>query len=181
MKNFAATQQLLLPTPLGELRLAASDRGLAGAWFTAQQRHVPNAAAHLPHAPGHPLLERAAQQLREYFGGQRSRFDLMLDLSAGTAFQQSVWSALLPIGFGATCSYRAVAQAIGRPNAMRAVGAAVGRNPLSLIVPCHRVIGTDARLTGYAGGLDRKVALLAHERNGSIAPAAAPTTAPAAA
>ncbi len=173
MKNRIAVQQLRLPTPLGEMLLAASARGLAGAWFTHNQQHGPDASC-WPEAPAHPLLQRAAQQLDEYFAGRRSAFDLPLDLSGGTAFQQAVWSALLEIGFSSACSYGSVATAIGRPNAVRAVGAAVGRNPVALIVPCHRVVGSNGSLTGYGGGLERKVALLVLERRDLASSIAAP-------
>ncbi|HAL40009.1 MAG TPA: cysteine methyltransferase, partial [Polaromonas sp.] len=96
----------------------------------------------------------------EYFAGQRNRFEVPLDLACGTAFQQSVWQALLAIPYGRTASYGEVSRRIGKPTAVRAVGAAVGRNPVSIIVPCHRVMGANGSLTGYAGGLDRKTALL---------------------
>ena len=173
MKNLIAMYKLRLPTPLGEMLLAASARGLAGAWFTRNQQHGPDASC-WPEAPEHPLLQRAAQQLDEYFAGRRSAFDLPLDLAGGSAFQQAVWSALLTIDFGATCSYGAIASAIGRPSAVRAVGAAVGRNPVSLIVPCHRVVGSNGSLTGYGGGLERKVALLVLERRDLASSIAAP-------
>jgi methylated-DNA-[protein]-cysteine S-methyltransferase len=103
---------------------------------------------------------QARQQAQEYLRGERSGFDLPLDLSAGTAFQQSVWQALLRIPRGKTTSYGSLARTIGNVQAVRAVGAAVGRNPLSVAVPCHRVLGSDGGLTGYAGGLERKTALL---------------------
>jgi methylated-DNA-[protein]-cysteine S-methyltransferase len=106
------------------------------------------------------VLKQATQQLMEYFAGTRTQFDLPLDLTGGTAFQQSVWQALLAIPQGATASYGQISSRIGKPAAVRAVGAAVGRNPVSIIVPCHRVMGADGSLTGYAGGLDRKTALL---------------------
>ena len=99
----------------------------------------------------------------QYLRGERDGFDLPLDLSGGTPFQQEVWQALLAIGRGATRSYGELSQHLGRPRAVRAVGAAVGRNPLSVVVPCHRVLGADGSLTGYAGGLGRKVALLTLE------------------
>lgn len=105
-------------------------------------------------------LLQAVTQLREYFAGRRSAFELPLDLQGGTVFQQSVWQALLNIPSGATASYGAVSDRLGKPAAVRAVGAAVGRNPLSIVVPCHRVLGADGSLTGYAGGLERKTALL---------------------
>jgi methylated-DNA-[protein]-cysteine S-methyltransferase len=152
-------------SPLGDMVLAATDAGLAGAWFT-NQRHRPEAMdfKNVPHAwpqqNSHPVLRQAAQQLTEYFEGKRHAFDLPFDLSGGTLFQQSVWRALLQIGFGQTSTYGNISQQIGNPKAVRAVGSAVGRNPLGIIVPCHRVVGSDGSLTGYAGGLDRKTALL---------------------
>ena len=113
--------------------------------------------------PAHPVLCIAAEQLTAYFAGQRSDFDLPLDLSHGTAFQQAIWQALLAIPHGTTTSYGELGARIGNPAAVRAVGAAVGRNPISVIVPCHRVIGMNGALTGYAGGLHRKTALLTLE------------------
>ena len=105
-------------------------------------------------------LRAAARQLAQYLAGTRQAFDLPLDLSGGTPFQQAVWRALLAIPSGATTSYGALARALGSPTAVRAVGAAVGRNPISIVVPCHRVLGAGGALTGYAGGLARKQALL---------------------
>lgn len=154
--------QLVAPTPLGPLRLVASPSGLCGAWFVDGQRHAPDPQTtdRWPLAPDHPELQDAAQQLAAYFAGQRRAFSLRLDLSAGTAFQQAVWRALLDIPAGSTLTYSDMAQRINRPTAVRAVGAAIGRNPISLVVPCHRVVGSGGALTGYAGGLDRKAALL---------------------
>jgi methylated-DNA-[protein]-cysteine S-methyltransferase len=106
------------------------------------------------------VLRQALQQLQEYFDGRRTLFELPLDLRWGTAFQQSVWQALLAIPPGRTTSYAELGRRLGRPQAARAIGAAVGRNPMSVIVPCHRVLGTAGTLTGYAGGLERKTALL---------------------
>jgi methylated-DNA-[protein]-cysteine S-methyltransferase len=160
------TVQARASTVLGPVRLAASPAGLSGIWFEGQ-RHEPS---HLLHgerawaeAAGHTLLQEAAGQLLQYLQGERSGFNLPLDLSGGTAFQQEVWRALLAIGRGGTTSYGRLSQQLGRPLAVRAVGAAVGRNPVSVVVPCHRVLGADGSLTGYAGGLDRKAALLALE------------------
>ena len=151
-------------TPLGPVRLLASAQGLAGLWFDGQKHRPRELDGPLwPQHDDHPLLKDARQQLSEYFAGQRRRFDLPLDLSAGTAFEQNVWRALLDIAHGQHQSYGELAGRIGRPSAARAVGAAVGRNRLSIIVPCHRVLGRDGRLTGYAGGLDRKRALLQRE------------------
>ena len=145
-------------SPLGPVLLAATPLGLAGLWFDGQKHHPEAAAWRID--PGHPVLVEAMRQLDAYFLGTRTAFDLPLDLQAGTGFQQSVWRALLSIPHGGSTSYRDLGQRIGAPSAARAVGAAVGRNPLSVIVPCHRVLGTDGSLTGYAGGLDRKTALL---------------------
>jgi methylated-DNA-[protein]-cysteine S-methyltransferase len=147
-------------TPLGTLLLLASDAGLAMAWFEDHEQ-VPLALRHAPHAAAeHPVLRHATRQIKEYFDGRRTRFDLPLDLSSGTAFQQAVWQDLLTLPFGHTCSYGDVAARIARPTAVRAVGAAVGANPIGIIVPCHRVIGANGALTGYAAGLDRKTYLL---------------------
>jgi methylated-DNA-[protein]-cysteine S-methyltransferase len=116
----------------------------------------------LPEAPSHPLLARAIAQLTDYWRGKRRHFELALDLR-GTPFQQAVWGHLLTIDCGDTSTYGAIATQIGKAAAVRAVGAAVGRNPVSVIVPCHRVVGSNGNLTGYAGGLDRKRALLSLE------------------
>ena len=149
--------------PLGKVTVAATPKGLAGLWFEGQ-RHLPPElsapTAGWPEAPDHPVLKQAIAQLAEYFAGTRTQFDLPLDLAHGTPFQQSVWQALLAIPQGDTTSYGELSQRIGKPAAVRAVGAAVGRNPVSVIVPCHRVLGADGSLTGYAGGLDKKTALL---------------------
>ena len=112
------------------------------------------------------LLRSAAQQLQAYFEGETDGFDLPLDLTAGTAFQQSVWQALLGVPSGQTQSYGDLARLLNKPKAVRAVGAAVGRNPVSIIVPCHRILGAGGQLTGYAGGLWRKQALLKLEEIG---------------
>ena len=162
MSTSSCTVQSRTDTPLGSVWLAASPTGLCGLWFD-RQRHLPGqltGPTAWPEAPQHPVLRAAAQQVQQYLQGARTHFDLPLDLARGTAFQQAVWQALLRIPRGQTCSYGALARAIGRPQAVRAVGAAVGRNPLSVVVPCHRVLGQGGALTGYAGGLARKAALL---------------------
>lgn len=158
--------QTIVGSPLGDLRLMASANGLAGLWFVQRQRHEPPAErlAAWPTVASHPVLDTAARQLNEYFQGMRQCFDLPLDLEQGTPFQRTVWQALREIPAGATTSYGALAAGLGKPQAVRAVGAAVGRNPLSIVVPCHRVVGGNGSLTGYAGGLDRKQALLKLER-----------------
>ncbi len=153
--DFAATHHA---TPLGRVLLAATPQGLAGLWFEGQRPHPD--ASRWRRAPAHPVLVQARRQLDDYFAGRRTQFDLPLDLQRGTAFQQSVWRALLAIPCGGLSTYSALGRAIGKPLAVRAVGAAVGRNPLSVVVPCHRVLGADGSLTGYAGGLERKSALL---------------------
>lgn len=158
MKKPANTVTATLDSPLGPMRVAASPQGVCGVWFEGQ-RHQPDAST-WPIAANHPLLQQARTQLTEYFTGLRRQFDLPLDLSAGTPFQQAVWHALLSLPFGKTCSYGALSAQLGRPTAVRAVSSAVGRNPLSIVVPCHRVLGANGALTGYAGGLDRKAALL---------------------
>ena len=155
-----ASAQAHIDSPLGPLLLARTDRGLAGVWFEGQQHHP--GPLDVPNRPADPLLQRTAGLLRDYFGGQDVAFDLALD-PQGTTFQQTVWHALRRIARGQTCTYGELAQALQTPTAVRAVGAAIGRNPLSVVVPCHRVIGRDGSLTGYAGGLERKRALLALE------------------
>lgn len=151
-------QTALVDTSLGPITLAAGPQGLAGAWFEGDL-HRPDTRA-WPVAPDHPLLQDAARQLQAYLAGQRTTFDLPLDLSHGTVFQQAVWRALLAIPYGHSSSYGALAAGLGKPQAMRAVGAAVGRNPLIIMVPCHRVLGVHGALTGFAAGLHRKQALL---------------------
>jgi methylated-DNA-[protein]-cysteine S-methyltransferase len=151
-----------IPSPVGRLTLVASDAGLAAVlWEDDSPKRVPLAAA--SEDPKHPVLRQAEQQLKEYFAGKRTSFDLPLDFH-GTDFQKRVWKALLKIPFGETRSYAQIARALGKPTAMRAVGAANGRNPISIIAPCHRVIGKDGQLTGFAGGLKAKAHLLALEQ-----------------
>lgn len=146
-----------VPSPLGPLTLAATAAGLAGVWFDDQKHHPGEVLA--PLLPAQRWLALAATELQRYFEGQLQQFTVTLD-PQGTPFQQQVWQALLHIAHGQLSTYGALAQQLGRPAAARAVGAAVGRNPLGIIVPCHRVVGRDGTLTGYAGGLHRKEALL---------------------
>lgn len=175
MKFDSSIVQTQAQSPLGPITIAATSLGLAGLWF-AGQRHLPPELAGIsgyaswPEQADHPVLQQTTQQLAEYFAGQRSSFDLPLDLAYGTEFQQSVWQALMAIPPGRTMSYGEVSARIGRPAAVRAVGAAIGRNPVSIVVPCHRVLGGAGQLTGYAGGLERKTALLKLEgaRTGSL-------------
>lgn len=158
MKFAPSTVQTSYDSPLGRIILAAAHDRLTGVWFDGQS-HQPD-TSRWPAERDQPVLQQAQTQLSAYFAGQRQAFELALDLSAGTDFQQSVWRALLQIPFGATLSYGALSAGIGKPAAVRAVAGAVARNPLSIIVPCHRVLGAGASLTGYAGGLPRKTALL---------------------
>ena len=140
------------------MTLVAHDQALVWAGFD-DQKHALD-FSQVPESPQHPMLQMASNALHEYFAGARSQFDVPLDLRCGTAFQQSVWQALLGIPQGETISYGEVSRRIGNPAAVRAVGGAVGRNPVSIIVPCHRVMGSSGALTGYGGGLHRKTALL---------------------
>ena len=151
--------QTRLHTPLGWMTAAATAQGLAGLWFDGQAHH-PGPLA-VPDNPQQPWLQAAARALQACFAGQALP-PLVFDLH-GTAFQRAVWQALQAIPAGATRSYGQIAAAAGSPAAVRAAGAAIGRNPVSIFVPCHRVLGQGGALTGYAGGLDRKRALLALE------------------
>ena len=155
------TRYLRIPTPLGPMLLVSDRHALTGAYFTGQKYDATPQPDWIEDA-SHPVLAEACRQLGEYFAGTRTRFDLPLR-SSGTPFQARVWQALLAIPAGETWTYGAIARAVGEPAAVRAAGAAIGRNPISVIVPCHRVIGADGSLTGYAGGLDRKRRLLALE------------------
>ena len=148
------------PSPLGTLLLAATDHGLCGVYF--EQHKYFDGPASWQHSTDHPHLVDAMRQLDEYFAGKRQDFALSLAL-AGTPFQYRVWQELLALPFGCIDTYAAIARRIDRPHAVRAVGSAIGRNPVSIIVPCHRVLGTSGTLSGYAGGLQRKQYLLAHE------------------
>ena len=142
-----------LDTPIGTLRLVCEDGRLSRIEFENQHRED----GHLEQS--HPVLAHCAAQLNDYFAGRRLHFSLPLG-PRGTAFQRSVWRALEAIPYGELRSYRTIASAIGKPSAVRAVGAANGRNPLPIVIPCHRVIGSDGSLTGFAGGLDAKLYLL---------------------
>ncbi len=149
---------MTIPSPVGVLTLAASARGLAAIlWEDDDPARVP--LGPVRDGADDPVLRETARQLGAYFARERTSFDLPLD-PVGTAFQQSVWAALRTIPYGETRSYAAIARDIGRPSACRAVGAANGRNPISIVVPCHRVVGTGGALTGFAGGLAAKRRLL---------------------
>jgi len=147
-------------SPVGPLLLTSDGTALTGLYM--EPSHATESTAGWRHDAGIEPLAATARQLSEYFAGSRREFDLPLR-AAGTAFQQSVWRELREIPYGETWSYGQLAKRIGNPNGSRAVGLANGRNPISILVPCHRVIGADGSLTGYGGGLDRKRWLLAHE------------------
>ncbi len=151
----------MVESPIGGLKLVASKDGLAGIlWEKDHPRRV--RLNIIAKDENHPILLEAERPLKEYFSGRRKAFDLKLDF-AGTEFQKKVWQALLTIPFGETRSYGQIARQIGSPNAMRAVGAAIGKNPISIVAPCHRVIGSTGELTGFAGGLEAKAHLLGLE------------------
>jgi len=154
-----------IESPVGRLKLVASDEGLVAVlWQNDRPSRV--RLGELIEDGQHPILLKAERQLVEYFAGKRKEFEVPLDMR-GTPFQKDVWEALLAIPFGETRSYGQLAKQLGNPNATRAVGAANGRNPLSIIVPCHRVIGSTGKLTGFGGGIETKAHLLNLEVKGS--------------
>lgn len=155
-----------LETPLGTVTLARQGTDLAGLWFAGQkydrQPYCQDDSCVWTDDPADKQLGAMAEQLGGYFSGKRLQFSLPVR-PVGTDFQQKVWQALQEIDCGATISYGQLATRLGKPAAVRAVAAAIGRNPVSIVIPCHRVVGADGKLTGYAGGIERKQALLAHE------------------
>ncbi len=157
-----------MKSPVGELKLVASDKGLAGIlWEKDNPQRV--RLSPVSEDKNHPVLVEAERQLNDYFFGKRKSFSLKLDFK-GTEFQKKVWAALLRIPFAETLSYGQIAKQIKNPKAVRAVGAAIGKNPISIIAPCHRVIGSTGKLTGFAGGLEAKARLLALEGKKEIRP-----------
>ena len=146
-----------IASPVGELTLVGGDPGLRAVLFAGEA--APPDAVERPH----PVLDEAARRLGEWFAGARTAFDLPLDLASATAFQRRAWLALAEIPYGTTRSYGEQARTLGVPRAARAVGAANGRNPLSIVLPCHRLVGANGALTGFSGGLEVKRALLEHE------------------
>jgi len=149
-------------SPVGELTLVASDKGLVAILW---ENDAPDRVrlGELSESKHHPILLEAEAQLASYFAGRLKKFTVKLDFAHGTDFQRKVWQALITIPFGETRSYAQIACQIGHPTAVRAVGAANGRNPISIIAPCHRVIGSNGKLTGFAGGLEAKALLLGLE------------------
>lgn len=163
-----------ITSPWGTMTLSASPAGLNGAWFEGQKHHPDTRI--WQHAHSDTFLRKAESLLNDYWHSKLSKQQsarewlqgVPIDLSGGTAFQQAVWQALLSIPQGATCSYGELASAVGKPSAVRAVGTAIGRNPISILIPCHRVLGRNGELTGYAGGVWRKQALLALEKSHNL-------------
>ena len=152
-----------MTSPVGLLKLVANETALVAVlWENENPKRV--RLAELIEQTHHPILLETQKQLTEYFAGKRQQFDLPLDFE-GTEFQQKVWQALLTIPFGETRSYRDIAEQIGNVKAVRAVGAANGKNPISIIAPCHRVVGANGKLVGFAGGLDNKDILLRLEKH----------------
>ena len=154
---------MTMPSPIGELTLVASDRGLAAIHFPCHAEPRSEGARVEGRRTNHPILGETRRQLDEYFAGKRKSFDLPLDF-VGTEFQKRVWNELLKIPFGETRTYGEIAEKLGNKNAMRAVGAANGQNPIPIVAPCHRVIGASGSLVGFGGGLETKARLLDHER-----------------
>jgi len=150
-----------MSSPLGDITLFANDESLTAIHFNGQ-RYETAIGRSMRRNPQHPALRAAKAQLTEYFAGKRKTFDLPL-ASIGTSFQRAIWQAIAGVPYGETIAYRVLAQHAGVPDAIRAAGAATGRNPWAIVVPCHRIVGSDGTLTGYAGGLDRKRALLGLE------------------
>ncbi len=148
-------------SPQGRMLLIATEAGVAGVYFE-RQKYIPKKDRAWKRSPAHAPLRQAKRELREYFAGKRKRFEVALD-PGGTPFQRSVWEAIARVGFGKTLTYGELAAKSGFPGSARAAGAATGRNPIGIIVPCHRIVGANGSLTGYAGGLARKRALLALE------------------
>lgn len=150
--------QTLLPSPLNNITIQATENGICNVGFYPQDKYIITPLINVTNRH----IIACVTQLNEYFAHRRTEFDLTLDTS-GTAFQQSVWRALSAVPYGKVVSYKDIAMQLNNPKAVRAVGAANGKNPISIIVPCHRVIGANKKLTGYAGGLERKQWLLEHE------------------
>ena len=148
-------------SPQGRMLLVADDKALTAVCFVGQ-KYAPRVEADWKRDGAHALLRQAKRELAEYFAGKRTRFSVKL-APHGTPFQRSVWKAIAGVGFGKTIAYAELARRAGRPGSARAAGAATGRNPIGVIVPCHRIVGSNGSLTGYAGGLAKKRALLALE------------------
>ena len=156
-----------MDSPLGKVLLVAAGDGLRGVYFH-DQKYLPEIGPDWKRDDRWPVLREARRQIDEYFGCARDRFDLPL-APVGTPFQRAIWKAIAEVPCGATRTYAELAARVGCPGSARVAGAATGRNPLSIVVPCHRIVGSDGSLTGYAGGLDRKRYLLTREKSSSSA------------
>ncbi len=152
----------MMESPVGLLKLVANDEGLVAILWNKEKENRVQLEA-MNEMDTHPILIKTENQLREYFNNQRDVFDIPIQ-AHGTSFQQSVWQVVSEIPYGMTWTYKQVAEKIDNPMAVRAVGAAIGRNPISIIIPCHRVIATNGKLTGFAGGIDKKQILLHLEK-----------------
>jgi methylated-DNA-[protein]-cysteine S-methyltransferase len=169
MNRSATRTHVVVPSPIGPLTVVAEDGQLVALYMDAQQHRPADDSLGTPGDPGAEPFAAAAQQLAGYFAGRLTAFDLPL-APAGTEFQRNVWAALQTIPYGETWSYAQLADKVGKPTAVRAVGMANGRNPIALVIPCHRVIGSDGSLTGYGGGLERKRFLLDLESGEELPP-----------
>ena len=145
-------------SPMGTMLIVAADEGLRGLYFI-DQKYYREVEDSWVRGPKHPVVRQTAREMEEYFAGKRKEFDVPL-AAEGTPFQASVWKAISSVKYGASITYTELARRAGHPDAVRAAGTATGRNPITIIVPCHRILGSDGTLTGYAGGLDRKRGLL---------------------
>jgi methylated-DNA-[protein]-cysteine S-methyltransferase len=153
----------IFKSPLGDLLLVADGSALVGLYFAGSD-HVPVSSQHWTQSEDHPILRQAKQQLREYFDATRKTFSLPFRLT-GTEFQEKIWREIALIPYGQTVSYSELANRVGSPKAVRAAGTSTGRNPVSIIIPCHRVVGKNGNLTGFAGGMERKERLLGLEKS----------------
>lgn len=157
-KETVPNQHSIIKSPIGDLMLVTDDSALNGLYFIGRD-HIPAVSKNWTLNGKHPVLQQAAKQLQEYFNGKRTEFSIPLRLT-GTDFQEKVWREITRIPYGETINYTELAKRAGKPDAIRAAGAATGRNPISIIVPCHRVMGKNGNMTGFAGGLERKRHLL---------------------
>ncbi len=161
----AAHHYSIVKSPINDLMLVADEAALIGIYFVGCD-HVPAASKHWTLNDGHPVLKQTAQELTESFAGKRESFSIPIRF-IGTDFQRKIWEQIAVIPYGETITYTELAKRAGAPEAVRAVGTTTGRNPISIIVPCHRVMGKDGGLCGFAGGLDRKRHLLKIEKSGA--------------
>lgn len=150
-------------TPFGKITMAACNDALCGLWFVGQKHYCANISNDAPRYHNHPVFIRAQQWIDAYFNGIRPKISDLSLAPHGTEFQRSVWRALCEIPYGMYVTYTDIATRVGCPKSVRAVGGAIGRNPISIIIPCHRVIGANGKLTGYAAGIQTKIKLLQHE------------------